>query len=136
MATVLLIGSDSALLEGLSQTLASAGHQATLATSLGEAVELAAGERPLLAVVERRLATDAAHLLRVPLAPGGSLVLYRDPAEGRPPLAAAVERAALADLALPLERQRLVALVQHVERRSRAVGRGRATTPTEVPRMG
>lgn len=136
MCTVLLIGSDPALLEGLSQTLASAGHRPLLAAALGEGAEIAFVERPLVAVVERRLAGgDAASLLRLPIAPGGSVVLYRDADEERPALPAALERATLADLALPLERARLVALVHHVEGRANAVGRGRVSTPTEVPRV-
>jgi len=47
-------------------------------------------------------------------------------------LAPALQRALLADLALPLERNRLLALVQHVEERARATGRRSHDTPTST----
>src|SRR4051794_34029029 len=99
MCTVLLIGPNPALLEGLAQTLASAGHYALITAELGEArdvaraAETAGSERPLVAVIERSLASNAGfEVLRLPLAPGGSLVLYRTDAEPRHSLSAAVER--------------------------------------------
>ena len=52
-------------------------------------------------------------------------MLYRsratDPAV---PVSHAVQRLTLAELMLPLERQRLVALTHHVEERARQAGRG------------
>lgn len=131
MARILLLGSDVSLLEGLAQTLAAVGHVPILADGLGEAVELAASEPPLLAVVDRDVAITSADAFRIPLAPGGALVLFRGVAGAAPPLAAALQRAVLAELTLPLERNRLVALVQHVEERARARGRDRIPTPPE-----
>ena len=81
------------------------------------------------------------------LAPGGAVVLFRSVgddgrdasseqdgsggdatgAAGAAPPAAlppALQRTTLAELALPLERHRLVALVQRVEERARRAGRG------------
>jgi DNA-binding NtrC family response regulator len=133
MATILLAGEDPALLEGLVQSLVALGHSPSVALSLAEARETAArGNAPLMLVVDRGFVDGTGtDVLTVPLAPGGTVVLYRTPGSDRagaltPPL----QRAVLADLTLPLERHRLVALVQHVEERARATGR----TPRHAPR--
>ena len=135
MASILVLGTDETLLEGLAQTLVAAGHQPVLAASVSEAMQLAARSRPLVAVVERGLATAASEALRVPLLAGGALILFHpaDAASTAPPAAppAALQRLMLADLTLPLERHRLVALVQRVEERARATGRWRRQTPPE-----
>src|SRR5215216_2795350 len=128
MATILLLGHDAALLEGLAQTMATAGHRSVLATSLSEARSALNGELALVAVIERALAASG-DIRGVPLLPGGAIVLYRTTQDSAAPLAPALQRAALADLSLPLERQRLVALVQSVESRARTTGRGKRTTP-------
>jgi len=128
MTAVVLIGSDTPLLEGIAQTLATAGHRPRLAADSVEARELTPGHPPLVIVAARALADDA---LRLPLAPGGALVVYRSgegPADALPP---SVQRAALADLALPLERHRLLALVAYVEERAARTGRTRPDTPPE-----
>lgn len=131
MATILLIGPDAPLLEGLAQTLAAAGHRPVLATSIGEAIEQAAASLPMVAVVERGLATNSSEALRLPLAPGGTLVLYRPGTVADPPLSPPLQRAVLADISLPLERHRLIALVQSVVDRARVTGRDRHRTPPE-----
>jgi DNA-binding NtrC family response regulator len=124
VTTILLVGSDAALLEGLAQTLAARGYATTVASTLQEARERAATRTPLVAVIERDLATFAPGLvLGIPLVRGGALVAFHQRPEDRAILAAPVQRALLADLALPLERNRLLALVQHVEERVRATGR-------------
>jgi DNA-binding NtrC family response regulator len=128
MTAVLLIGSDAPLLEGMAQTLAAAGHRPRLAVDAVEARERTPGHPPLVIVAARALAGDA---LRLPLAPGGALVLYRsgdDLADALPP---SVQRAALADLTLPLEWHRLLALVAYVEERAARTGRARPDTPPE-----
>ena len=134
MASILLIGPDAALLEGLAQTLAAVGHRSRLVGSIEEAVERVGGAPPVLAVVERSQALANQDALRIPLAPGGMLVLYRLAPEAREPLPPSLQRLVMADLTLPLERNRLVALVQHVEARLRTTGRGRASTPPEQHR--
>jgi DNA-binding NtrC family response regulator len=131
MATVLLIGTDSSLTEGLAQTLASAGHRTRLARSVEAGVEAAAPEPPLVAVVERDVALSTPEALRLPLAPGGALVLYRSVDAEVVVLPPALQRAALADLSLPLERHRLAKLVQLVEERSQRTGRNGRPTPPE-----
>jgi DNA-binding NtrC family response regulator len=136
MATILLAGEDPALLEGLVQSLVALGHNPSVALSLAEAREAAVrGDAPLMFVVDRGIVDGSGtEVLGVPLAPGGTLVLYRMP--GSPPGARPVplQRAVLADQTLPQERNRLVALVQHVEERARATGRTPRHTPRETRR--
>lgn len=143
MAPIVLIGSDASLLEGIAQTLGHAGHRSRIAASPAEAAQRPGEEPPLVLIVERALAVadreTRAELLRLALAPGGAVLLYRP--GGRPgdaedvadesPLPAPLRRATLAELTLPLERHRLVALVQSVEERAQRTGRGRRQTPPE-----
>lgn len=123
MTHILLIGTDLPLLEGLAQTFASLGFHPVVAQSLNEARELAAHHPPLVAVVSRSLTTTGAEALTIPLARGGARLLYRSVGSQVEPFPHLVQRSVLADLALPLERNRLVALVQHVEQRARVTGR-------------
>jgi DNA-binding NtrC family response regulator len=136
MATILLAGDDPALLEGLVQSLVALGHNPSVALSLAEAREAATrGIAPLILVVDRGFVSGTGtDVLSVPLAPGGTLVLYRTPGSSAGALSPALQRAVLADLMLPLERNRLVALVQHVEERARATGRAPRHTPRETRR--
>lgn len=124
MASVLLVGSDPAALEGIAQSLAGTGHRIRYAHSLLEALDGAYAEPPLVAVVERRLVCEPGAARRIPLAPGGTMVLYRGPDDAQPSLPPSLLRSTIADLSLPLERHRLVALIQQVEERARRSGRG------------
>lgn len=132
---IILIGTDHALLEGLAQLLAGAGHRVSVASSLDEAEDISDERAPLMLVVDRRaLASDGdRRLSRLPLAAGGAIVLYRTAGDdGRSSaLSHGVARLTLADLNLPLERQRLAALAQYVRTRARESGRGRVDTPPE-----
>jgi len=128
MATVVLVGSDVTLLEGVAQTLAAAGHRPRLSRTVTEVRELASVSPPLVLVAERTLGADSR---RIPLAPGGALVLFHSAGEPDAALPLAVQRAALAELTLPLERQRLVALVNYVEERAARAGRASKPTPPE-----
>jgi ActR/RegA family two-component response regulator len=129
---VLLVGADAALLEGLSQSFAALGYAPRVAITLHDARESAALTPPVLAVVDRRLAGDAsADTLAIKLRPGGAMVMYHGPNDSRPAMPAALLRAVMADLTLPLERNRLMALAQHVQGRIRTTGRGSRTTPPE-----
>jgi hypothetical protein len=75
--------------------------------------------------VSRALAAEASsEMLGIPLAPGGALVLYHSVGSQPSALPPALLRAVLADLTLPLERNRLVALVAHVQERAVRTGRG------------
>ena len=129
--TVLLVGSDVALLEGLSQSFAALGYAPCTALTLHDARETAIQAQPLIAVVERKLAAESSsEALAISLVPGGALVLYH-PTDDRPPVAPALMRAVIADLTLPLERNRLLALAQRIQERVRATGRARRDTPPE-----
>jgi hypothetical protein len=109
----------------LAQSFASLGFSPTVAQSVQEARELAAQNLPLIAVVSRDLAAPAStDTLSIPLAPGGALVLYRVVGSPLVTLSPTVQRVVLADLTLPLERHRLMALVQHVGDRAKTTGRG------------
>ncbi|HKW11612.1 MAG TPA: hypothetical protein VJO33_14600 [Gemmatimonadaceae bacterium] len=128
---LLLVGTDGALLEGLSQSLGALGYSTVATHELRDARDLAAIRAPLIAVVESSLAaTSYADALGIPLAPGGALVLYNVSGKADAPvLSPTLQRAVLANITLPLERQRLVALVQHVAERVRTTGRRRDTPP-------
>lgn len=125
MTQILLIGGELPLLEGLAQSFAALGFRPVVAQTLHEGRELATHDAPLVAVVSRRLASESsAEALSIPLAPGGALVLFRELSSSLVTLSPTVQRSVLADLTLPLERNRLFALVQHVGERARARGRG------------
>lgn len=133
MTQILLVGTELPLLEGLAQSFAALGFTPSVGQSLHEARELATQHPPLIAVVSRVLAAAAsAETLSIPLAPGGALVLYRVVGSTLVTLSPTVQRAVLADLTLPLERNRLVALVQHVGQRAQATGRGRTDDESGV----
>jgi len=130
---ILLVGTEVPLLEGLSQSFAALGFNPMVAQSLHEARELAARQEPLIALVSRALAeSSGAETLSIPLCPGGALVLYRLGGAELVTLSPALQRVVMADLSLPLERKRLMALVQHVGERARAAGRGRGDEPPEL----
>jgi len=129
---VLLVGEDTALLEGLAQSFAAVGYVPQVAASLHEAREVAADSPPLLAVVERDFASEASgEALAIPLAPGGALGLYHGATSELAPISPTLQRSVMAELTLPLERNRLIALAQHVQERVRATGRGKRSTPPE-----
>jgi DNA-binding NtrC family response regulator len=132
MTYVLLVGGDVALLEGLSQSLATLGHTPRVARDFSEARQVAAAHPPLVLVADRALASaGGAELLGTPLAAGGARILYRLAATPMAPLLPSLQRAVLADLTLPLERHRLAALVQSVAERARLAGRTPKHTPPE-----
>ncbi|MGI8498438.1 MAG: hypothetical protein ACR2OG_12730 [Gemmatimonadaceae bacterium] len=135
MAKILLVGTETALLEGLMQTLAAVGHNAEIAGSVSDALRRESRELPLVTVVDRALAIGDPLTIHLPVARGGALVLYHHGAaglEGATP--SALQRSVLAELALPLERHRLLAIIQHVEDRVRSTGRDRLPTPPEHQR--
>ncbi len=132
MTRILLIGDDLPLLEGLAQTFAAMGLTPIVATSLRDGRELAVLNPPLITVVSRAFATESiAEMLGIPLIAGGALVLYGSAGQPTLSLPPVLQRAVLADLSLPLERNRLVALVHHVRDRARQTGRTSNETPAE-----
>lgn len=129
MSSILVIGQDEALLEGLAQMLAHEGFAVQTATNASDAVDLAASHRPLVAVVERSIAAAYPELGRLPLDAGGALLIYDIGEQVLEPLPSSLQRLVLAELSLPLERHRLVALVHRVEERVRVTGRRSAPPP-------
>lgn len=122
---ILLAGSNTALLEGLAQALASTGHKVVVAHSPDEADQLARQDA-ILTVATRELVSDTEpnrNILRGVVAGGGALITYREAGDTSRALAAPVARHVLADLVLPLERNRLVALAERIASRAKAVGR-------------
>lgn len=123
MATILLIGTDGALLEGVAQLLVASGYSARTAHSLEEGRALGVSRQPLAVLVETTLALADPHGIPTPLARGGAVLLYRTDATPAGVIPPALQRMVLADLALPLERNRLLALVRRMAERAFATGR-------------
>ena len=134
---ILVVGRDSALLEGISQALAALGHPIKVAASLEEARDVSPSTGFDVAVVQRALLEGAAP---VPLRPGGVLVLFRAQGEhsSRATLSPSLARLLLAEVELPLERQRLVALIRATLARMRPTDRhdepprGERDAPTDA----
>ncbi|HJU74626.1 MAG TPA: hypothetical protein VJ717_12830 [Gemmatimonadaceae bacterium] len=119
---ILIVGRDGALIEGISQALATLGHPIKVVKSLEEAGDVAPAHGFDVAVVQRALLEGSAP---VPLRPGGVLVLFRTYLEGatRATLSPSLARLLLAEVELPLERQRLVALIRATLSRMRTTDR-------------
>jgi hypothetical protein len=123
VANVILVGADIALLEGLAQTLLGLEHNILFATTVGEAGVLANDNMPALTVVSSASLEDAGLGATLPLSLGSALIVYGSSHDDQPFLPTRLQRATLAHLVLPLERHRLVALIQSFESRSRTTGR-------------
>ena len=132
---VLLVGAQAALLEGLAQSFAAQGYSPRVRGSLAEAREVAAAMPPLLVVADQALASESsADTAAIPIAAGGALLVYRTADDDRTLVPHTLQRLVLAELTLPLERNRLFALAQHVHDRVIATGRShrRPTPPEQV----
>ena len=123
MAKVILVGSDAALLEGLAQTLLGFGHEVSFAGTVAEVAGTHGIDPPAIGVVSAEALFKAGIGATLPLAAGGALIVYGTSHEDRPVLPTRLQRSTLAYLVLPLERHRLIALVQSFETRAKATGR-------------
>jgi hypothetical protein len=123
VAKVILIGADVALLEGLAQTLVGFGHEVLLAATVGDVGGVLGGGLPAIAVVSCEALKNGGPAATLPLTPGGAIIVYGKSPGERPFLPQKLQRATLAHLVLPLERKRLLALVDSFESRSRTTGR-------------
>lgn len=123
MAKVILVGADTALLEGLAQTLLGLEHDVLFATTVEEVAGMVNSNIPALTVVSSAALEDAGFGAALPLSLGSALIVYGASHDERPFLPPRLQRATLAHLVLPLERHRLVALIQSFEIRSRTTGR-------------
>ena len=135
MAKVVLVGADVALLEGLAQTLLGSGHEVLSAPTVGEARAALNGYLPTIGVISSQALAEAGIAATFPLTPGGALIVYGGSQEEKPFLPTKLQRATLAYLVLPLERHRLLALVQSFDTRSRATGRSIDEEPAEDFRL-
>src|SRR4029079_4646389 len=96
------------LLEGMSQSLAALGFSPIVASQMQDAKEIATAKAPVLILLHASLASSAVSaMLSLRVASSGALVLYHTPEDEALLLPPSVQRAVLANLALPLERQRL-----------------------------
>jgi DNA-binding NtrC family response regulator len=128
---VLLVGAQAPLLEGLAQSFAAQGYSPRVVGNLHDARESAAQTPPLLVLVDQELASQAsADAAAITVASGGALMLYRTSADERAVVPPAMQRLVMAELTLPLERNRLFALAQYVHDRVIATGR---STPRHTP---
>ena len=119
MAKVILVGADSALLEGLAQTLLGFDHEVWFAGSVSE---MPVPDGPALVVISADAISELSSGTSLPLLPSSTLIVYGGSHEEKPFLPARVQRATLAYLVLPLERHRLLALAQSFDNRSRRSG--------------
>ena len=131
MAKVILVGADVALMEGLAQTLIGLGHDVSFAVTVAEAAGSLSENLPALAVVSCQALEEAGMGMTLPLTPGGAMIVYGTSHDDRPFLPTKLQRATLAHLVLPLERHRLVALVQSFDNRSRTTGRSTREEPSD-----
>ena len=131
MAKVILVGADVALLEGLAQTLIGSGHEVSFAATVAEAAGSLGENLPALAVVSCEALEEAGIGMTLPLTPGGAMIVYGTSHDDQPFLPIKLQRATLAHLVLPLERHRLVALVQSFDSRSRTTGRSTREEPDD-----
>jgi DNA-binding NtrC family response regulator len=123
VAKVILVGDDVALLEGLAQTLIGFGHMVSFAGTVSEASGSLSEDLPTIAVVSCEALEEAGAGATLPLSAGGALIVYGTSHTDQPFLPTKLQRATLAHLVLPLERHRLLALVQSFDSRSRTTGR-------------
>lgn len=135
MAKVTLVGTDVALLEGLAQTLIGFGHEVSFAATVAEAAGSLSENLPALAVVSCEALEEAGAGMTLPLTPGGAMIVYGTSHDDQPFLPTKLQRATLAHLVLPLERHRLLALVQSFDSRSRTTGRSKTEEPGDDFRL-
>jgi hypothetical protein len=129
VAKVILVGADVALLEGLAQTLVGLGHDVSFAATVADSAGSVSVDLPAMAVVSSEALAEAGAGMTLPLTPGGALIVYGTSHSDQPFLPTKLQRATLAHLVLPLERHRLVALVQSFDSRSRTTGRSTREEP-------
>lgn len=132
MASILIVGPNAALLEGVAQTLVGSGHHVAVAKDIPEAIETLQGKHPLIALVHCEELIIRSSMLHTVLAHGGALLAFHCDEEDDARLPFSVKRTTLAELQLPLERQRLLALVKYIENRAHAAGRDSSDSDDET----
>ncbi len=126
---VLIVGGDAALREGVLQSLRANGVTGQGCEDLSCAREMAAEEPPLALVVDAKLSTAQQGVGGIPLLPGVAVILFREDVRAARPTQQVFGRSLVAELSLPLERARLMTLLQRIVARARVTGRGSAPDP-------
>jgi hypothetical protein len=122
VAKVILVGADVALCEGLAQSLIGFGHDVLFAATVAEVAGALNEDPPAIAVVSSEALGNKGGPMTFPFTPGGALIVYQKSHADKPFLPPQLQRSTLANLVLPLERHRLLALVQSFDNRTRSRG--------------
>jgi hypothetical protein len=132
MTSVLIVGTNAPLIEGVAQILIARDHQLFFSPTLADALDAVGDVKPLVALVERSAIDETRMTLRIPLAQRGAFIVFHGE-ESRPaPLPHRVQRATLAELELPLERQRLLSLIRYVDGRAQLFAAQKEDNGTEI----
>jgi DNA-binding NtrC family response regulator len=132
MTALLLVGTDNALIEGIAQILTADDYKLYFAPSLADALDAVGDARPLVVLVERSAVDEIRMTLRIPLAQRGAFIVFHGENTTSAVLPGGVQRATLAELELPLERQRLLALIRYVENRAQTTSSDRDSVDDRV----
>lgn len=131
---VLIVGGDAAMREGVLQTLRASGVSGAGCETVPSAAEIAAEAPPLALVIDVKLSRVQEGAGRIPLLPGGAVILFREGISAAVPTQQVFGRSLVAELSLPLERARLMTLLQRIVARARITGRDRrAPEPPLAP---
>jgi DNA-binding NtrC family response regulator len=128
---VLIVGGEAAVQEGVLQAVRAAGMRAEAFADAEAARDAASGDPPMAVVVHLDVARRAESAKQIPLRPGGAVILFRDGESAGASAGQAFGRTVVAELSLPLERARLVALLNRLVERARITGRDRR--PPDAP---
>jgi hypothetical protein len=120
---VLIVGGDPAVQEGVLQSIRAAGLSAEVCPDLSCARDSLEEVSPLALVVHETLASAVSELRHSAPSASSAVILFRDGTGTRTPFTQSFGRSVIAELTLPLERARLVALLTHIVMRARQTGR-------------
>ncbi len=129
MANVVLLGSDPAVLKSLAQSLADSGHRIFLANDTADILAIARAAGTTVLVTERSLLLAPEVAERLPARLGADALIafhsgiLRDD-DCSPAIPQRLHRLVLADLCLPQEMMRLLALIGAVEHLAERADRG------------
>ncbi len=122
---VLIVGGDPAVQEGVLQSVRAGGLAAEWCPDLSCALDAVEESSPVALVVQAALAAEVSELRSFAPTSGGAVILFHDSPGARSPSAQSFGRSVIAEMTLPLERARLVALLTHIVARARHTGRDR-----------
>jgi hypothetical protein len=128
---VLIVGGDPAVQEGVLQSVRAAGLNAEGCPDVRCAREAVSESRPVALVLHADLGSAGEELRDLSPIPGGAVVLFRDADQGDASAGQPFGRSVIAELTLPLERARLIALLNHIVARARVTGHDKR--PPEPP---